>query len=108
MAVNLSIKGVPEDLASQLRARAERNHRSLQGELMAIVERAAAEVDVPAALRVDRLTGASSMPRPHQVDMRIGSKSIEQLAAEHRVLYPEPFQDLPLGVDIIREDRDSR
>lgn len=38
MAVNLSIKGVPDEIAEQLRRRAARNHRSLQGELMAIIE----------------------------------------------------------------------
>lgn len=42
---NLSIKDVPEDLAEFLRQRAARNHRSLQGELMAIIE-AAAQADV--------------------------------------------------------------
>ena len=36
---NLSIKDVPEALAEALRRRAARNHRSLQGELMHIVER---------------------------------------------------------------------
>ncbi len=41
MAVNLSIKNVPDAVADALRARAERNHRSLQGELMAILEAAA-------------------------------------------------------------------
>ena len=40
MPVNLSVKNVPDDLAAKLRERAERNHRSLQGELMAILERA--------------------------------------------------------------------
>lgn len=35
---NLSIKDVPEALAEQLRQRAARNHRSLQGELMALLE----------------------------------------------------------------------
>lgn len=35
---NLSIKDVPEALAEALRQRAARNHRSLQGELMALVE----------------------------------------------------------------------
>lgn len=38
MAVNLSIKAVPEILVEKLRKRAERNHRSLQGELMTILE----------------------------------------------------------------------
>lgn len=39
--INLSVKNVPEALAMKLRARAERNHRSLQGELLAILEAAA-------------------------------------------------------------------
>lgn len=43
MAVNLSVKNVPEALAARLRRRAERNHRSLQGELMVILEAAASE-----------------------------------------------------------------
>ena len=38
MSVNLSIKNVPDKLAGRLRERAARNHRSLQGELMAILE----------------------------------------------------------------------
>jgi plasmid stability protein len=41
MSVNLSIKNAPDDLVQRLRQRAERNHRSLQGELMAIIEAAA-------------------------------------------------------------------
>lgn len=38
MPVNLSIKNAPDDVVERLRARAKRNHRSLQGELLAIVE----------------------------------------------------------------------
>jgi len=38
MPVNLSIKNVPEDLANRLRERAAKHHRSLQGELLAILE----------------------------------------------------------------------
>lgn len=49
MPVNLSIKNVPETMAAKLRARAERNHRSLQGELMAILETAATEPNVSRA-----------------------------------------------------------
>jgi antitoxin FitA len=41
MPVNLSIKNVPDEIAEELRKRADRNHRSLQGELMAIIEEAA-------------------------------------------------------------------
>jgi antitoxin FitA len=38
--VNLSIKNAPDDIVQRLRERAARNHRSLQGELMAIIEEA--------------------------------------------------------------------
>jgi len=44
MAVSLSIKNVPDEVVERLRARAARNRRSLQGELLALVERAAEEV----------------------------------------------------------------
>lgn len=40
MTVTLSIKNVPDELAQRLKERAARNHRSLQGELMAIIEAA--------------------------------------------------------------------
>ncbi len=40
MAVNLSIKNAPDEIVERLRARAARHHRSLQGELLAIVEEA--------------------------------------------------------------------
>jgi antitoxin FitA len=40
MTTTLSIKNVPDQLAQRLKARAARNHRSLQGELMAIIEHA--------------------------------------------------------------------
>jgi len=40
MPVNLSIKSAPDDIVSRLKARAKRNHRSLQGELLAILEEA--------------------------------------------------------------------
>jgi len=38
--VTLSVKNVPADIAKRLRERAARNHRSLQGELLAILEQA--------------------------------------------------------------------
>lgn len=40
MLLNLSVKNVPDDLVEKLRKRAKRHHRSLQGELMAILEEA--------------------------------------------------------------------
>jgi plasmid stability protein len=42
MGVNLSIKNVPEDKVERLKQRARDNHRSLQGELRAIIDQAAA------------------------------------------------------------------
>ena len=43
MPINLSIKNAPDDVVQRLRVRAERHHRSLQGELMAIIESAVRE-----------------------------------------------------------------
>jgi len=43
MPVSLSIKNVPDGVVERLRDRAKRNRRSLQGELLDVVERAAAE-----------------------------------------------------------------
>jgi antitoxin FitA len=38
MAINLSIKNAPDDVVQRLKERAARHHRSLQGELLAILE----------------------------------------------------------------------
>ena len=113
MTVNLSIKGVPADVAERLRARAERNHRSLQGELMAIIERAAAsgaDTADTAALPSAPLAAplANTRERAAKVGFQRGYKTIEQIAAEHLQRYPQPFTAGPMAVDIIRADRDSR
>ncbi|MEJ5992219.1 Arc family DNA-binding protein [Ramlibacter sp. PS3R-8] len=94
---NFSIKDVPEDLAEALRARAARNHRSLQGELMAIITEAAQPASSDGPVRHPQLQG-----------WRRGSRTIEDVAAELRAKHPQPMRRGPLGVDIIREDRDSR
>ncbi|HME24128.1 MAG TPA: Arc family DNA-binding protein [Acetobacteraceae bacterium] len=52
MTVTLSIKNVPDDLAQRLKERAARNHRSLQGELMAILESVATPTSVS---RIDEI-----------------------------------------------------
>lgn len=44
--VTLSVKHVPVEVARRLKVRAERNHRSLQGELMAILEAASRQLSV--------------------------------------------------------------
>jgi len=38
MPVNLSVKNAPDPLVRRLKERAKRHHRSLQGEVMAILE----------------------------------------------------------------------
>lgn len=104
MGVNLSIKDVPDEIAERLRQRAARNHRSLQGELMSIVERAAADTTADGAPAVPRagVAGRSWVQ---------GWMSIEQLMAEREAAgwQPDPrMAELPRGVDIVRADRDSR
>lgn len=94
---NLSIKDVPEELAQALRERAARNHRSLQGELMAIIEQAVQPT--PAA--------PAEMGQPSQ-GWRRGTRTIEDIAQELRAKYPEPVRGGPAAVDIIRADRDRR
>ena len=99
---NLSIKGVPEEIAQALRQRAARNHRSLQGELMAILHEAVGPSAVgPSAASPP--TGAAG-----KFEGRRGTRTIEDIAAELRARYPEPVHGGPLAVDIIRADRDSR
>lgn len=88
---SLSIKDVPETLLEALRRRAARNHRSLQGELMALITQAA---------EVEAMQAATAPARQ--------PKSIEQIAAEHRARWPKPFTTGPRAVDIIRAERDGR
>lgn len=40
MGINISIKNVPKKKVDQLKLRAKLNHRSLQGELLAIIDQA--------------------------------------------------------------------
>lgn len=92
---NLSIKDVPEAWAEALRQRASRSHRSLQGELMAIIERALQEELSPGV-------------RSARAGTRRGTKTIEEIYADNLKRFPEPIRGGPLAVDIIRADRDSR
>ena len=50
MPSNLSIKAVPDSLVEKLRKRAAKNHRSLQGELMTILEET---LEKPRSLSID-------------------------------------------------------
>lgn len=98
----LSIKDVPEQWAEAMRQRAARNHRSLQGELMALIEQAVTGVAEPSVQSTwrNRERGARTPPP--------GRKTIEQIYAEHVKRFPTPFTQGPMSVDIVRQDRDSR
>jgi len=92
MSVSLSIKNVPDDLAQRLRARAARNRRSLQRELLVILEQAAAS-GVVAAIG-DTGTGRATE-----------RLSFDEIVARARVLFPK---GTPSSVEAIREMRDGR
>ena len=96
---NLSIKNVPDSLLAKLRERAALNHRSLQGELMALlyvaVESPSSEPDVPASRQSPR-------------GRRTGTRQIEEIAAEHRNRWKKPINRGPSATEIIRAERDAR
>jgi plasmid stability protein len=110
---NLSIKDVPEAWAEALRQRAIRHHRSLQGELMAIVEAAIASAfDSPASplLSAPPLPALIGVPPglSGSVPSVPGSKTVQQVMAELRLKHPEVVANAPLGRDIVRAERDAR
>jgi plasmid stability protein len=74
MPTNLSIKNVPDTLADQLRHRAERHHRSLQGELMAILE----EAVVPS----ERPTPAEILERVRKMGLRTDDEASAMIRAD--------------------------
>lgn len=92
MGVSLSIKNVPDDLAERLRTRAARNRRSLQRELMVILEQAVASRHsaVPAH------TGGRAAEE---------CMSIDEIVARARALFPK---GTPSSVASIREMREDR
>jgi len=74
MPVNLSIKNAPDDIVSRLRARAEHNHRSLQGELLAILEEA---VRKEPALSVEE-----ALREVSRLGLKTGSESADLIRAD--------------------------
>ena len=87
MPVDFSIKQVPDDIARRLRERARRHHRSLQGELRAVLESAVAE---PAE-------------QSSQLRERAPAYGTGLNVAAYRVVAPRSESAL-----MIREDRDGR
>ena len=74
MPVNLSIKNVPDALAERLRGRAEQAHRSLQGELMAILEEA--------VYGSDPLTPLEALDRVRSMGLKTGPNAAEMIRAD--------------------------
>jgi antitoxin FitA len=66
MPVNLSIKNAPDDIVERLRQRASRNHRSLQGELMAIIEAATREDERSSPAEVLAEVRRLGLSTPHE------------------------------------------
>ena len=91
MAVNLSVKNVPEELAELLRRRAANNGRSLQRELLSILEAAAGRG--PTTQR----TAAGDTPRD--------AITIDELAEISRKLFPKGTES---SVSYLRQQRDRR
>jgi len=92
MDVSFSVKNVPQAIAERLRLRAERNHRSLQGELLAILETAACE----------ELTSLAPL-----AEVR-GSRSVEDTLQRLRTLHPKAVKSEVPSSLLTRQMRDRR
>lgn len=75
MPVTLSIKNAPDDVVARLRERAARNHRSLQGELLTIIE---AAVEPPRRRRSIAEIAANAA----RIGLSTPSESVEILRAD--------------------------
>jgi plasmid stability protein len=89
MPVNLSVKSVPDALADRLRMRAERNRRSLQRELLSILE---AAVD-------ERAPTATLAPAPPK------TLSIEEVAERARKRFPHGTESSAAWIRAMRDGR---
>ena len=73
MGVNLSIKNVPEETVTRLKLRAKRNHRSLQGELRALLD------DATGAAAGGTITIQELFDRGRQLGLRTASESVKMI-----------------------------
>jgi len=105
MPVTLTIKQVPERLAVRLRERAAANHRSLQGELMAMLEMALgvpAKLEAPEAAYQVRRSRRAKTAEPPMHGRRLTLAELWQLSK--RIGPPSKSE----STSIIRKMRDER
>jgi plasmid stability protein len=74
MPVDLSIENAPDDIVMRLRDRASRNHRSLQGELLAILEEA--------VRTEERLSPDDLLEQVRRLGLRTPSESAAMIRAD--------------------------
>jgi plasmid stability protein len=67
MAVTLRVENVPEEVAARLEERARKSRRSLQGELLRILEKAVAEED--------RLTAGQVLEKVRSLKLKTPAES---------------------------------
>jgi hypothetical protein len=102
---NLSIKDVPEAWAEALRRRAARNHRSLQGELLSMVEQFINDRSATFPSIDAQFPQGSAKSNKSAI---AGSLSIDDLYAFSVARSPKPDTRGMQSVDMIRQERDSR
>jgi plasmid stability protein len=69
--VSLSIKNVPDEVVEKLRIRAQRNRRSLQGELLEVIEKAAQETPALTIEQIYEFAKASGLASKRGESVRI-------------------------------------
>ncbi len=105
MPVTLTIKKVPDSVARRLRERAEANHRSLQGELMAVLEAALA---TPASLEQPQADYRDNRPKRAQRAEAPLHKRKLTLAELWEIGRRMGLQSRSESTRIIRKNRDER
>lgn len=103
LPVTLTIKQVPERLAQKLRQRAAASHRSLQGELMAILEDATSE---PRAMEPQAPAySVKRQPKARKVATHGRRLSLRELWERSRRLGSKSASE---STAIVRQQRDER
>jgi len=115
MLTTLTIRNVPDSLARKLKLRAERNHRSLQGEVLAILEQAALGSAVEQPAKAYRSSAGTDGPAVVQrtvsapLDPTHGKKmTIEELWERGKRLGIATPDESVLIVRKLRDGRRSR